>query len=809
MEDNLNENLGAGKQGNANDNAYDAESIKVLKGLDAVRKRPGMYIGDTDDGTGLHHMVYEVLDNAIDEALAGYCDKTEVILNPDNSVTVIDNGRGIPTDIHKTEGVSAAEVIMTELHAGGKFDQNSYKVSGGLHGVGVSVVNALSDVLDLRIWRDGKEHYMQFRQGVPVAPLKVVGDANGKRGTSVTFLASKETFKNVVYSFETLEHRMRELAFLNSGVRLVLKDNRGVEPKEVDLCYAGGIKEFVKFLNTSKNTLQSETFAATGEKDGMTVDIAMEWTDSYHENCLCFTNNIPQRDGGTHLAGLRAALTRTINNYAAESGLTKKEKVELNGEDMREGLTCVLSVKVPDPKFSSQTKDKLVSSEVRPVVEQIVSDKLAQWLEEHPTDAKQIIGKVVEAAAAREAARKARELTRRKGALDMASLPGKLADCQSKDPAESEIFIVEGDSAGGSAKQGRNRTTQAILPLRGKILNVERARFDRMLSSAEVGTMVTAFGTGIGRDDFNADKCRYHKIIIMTDADVDGAHIRTLLLTFFFRQMPELIERGYIYIAQPPLYRAKRGNSEIYLKDDKEMEDYLINVGTTDAVLTLASGSQVAGRDLVAMAEKARIARQLIDKIASRIPAKLLEQMAIEGLFDENATVDAGFSTRLDTMEAEYERGWHVEKKDSKIVFARTLRGVTETFEVDAALIGCAEARMLNDMRTELLDTYDKPATFKTKDAEFKITGPVSLIETIYKIGKKGIAINRYKGLGEMNPEQLWETTLDPNSRRLLQVKVTRQDAAESAFATLMGDVVEPRREFIQQNALNVVNLDI
>ncbi len=809
MEDNLNENLGAGKQGNANDNAYDAESIKVLKGLDAVRKRPGMYIGDTDDGTGLHHMVYEVLDNAIDEALAGYCDKTEVILNPDNSVTVIDNGRGIPTDIHKTEGVSAAEVIMTELHAGGKFDQNSYKVSGGLHGVGVSVVNALSDVLDLRIWRDGKEHYMQFRQGVPVAPLKVVGDANGKRGTSVTFLASKETFKNVVYSFETLEHRMRELAFLNSGVRLVLKDNRGVEPKEVDLCYAGGIKEFVKFLNTSKNTLQSETFAATGEKDGMTVDIAMEWTDSYHENCLCFTNNIPQRDGGTHLAGLRAALTRTINNYAAESGLTKKEKVELNGEDMREGLTCVLSVKVPDPKFSSQTKDKLVSSEVRPVVEQIVSDKLAQWLEEHPTDAKQIIGKVVEAAAAREAARKARELTRRKGALDMASLPGKLADCQSKDPAESEIFIVEGDSAGGSAKQGRNRTTQAILPLRGKILNVERARFDRMLSSAEVGTMVTAFGTGIGRDDFNADKCRYHKIIIMTDADVDGAHIRTLLLTFFFRQMPELIERGYIYIAQPPLYRAKRGNSEIYLKDDKEMEDYLINVGTTDAVLTLASGSQVAGRDLVAMAEKARIARQLIDKIASRIPAKLLEQMAIEGLFDENATVDAGFSTRLDTMEAEYERGWHVEKKDGKIVFARTLRGVTETFEVDAALIGCAEARMLNDMRTELLDTYDKPATFKTKDAEFKITGPVSLIETIYKIGKKGIAINRYKGLGEMNPEQLWETTLDPNSRRLLQVKVTRQDAAESAFATLMGDVVEPRREFIQQNALNVVNLDI
>ena len=806
--ENIND-LEPGKSGNPEDKAYDAESIKVLKGLDAVRKRPGMYIGDTDDGTGLHHMVYEVLDNAIDEALAGYCDKTEVILNPDGSVTVIDNGRGIPTDIHKTEGVSAAEVIMTELHAGGKFDQNSYKVSGGLHGVGVSVVNALSERLDLRIWRDGKEHYMQFKNGVPVAPLAVVGEANGKRGTSVTFLPSKETFKTIEFDFTTLEHRMRELAFLNSGVRLILIDRRSSEEKRVDLCYEGGIKEFVKYLNQSKNSLQSEEFSATGEKDGITVDIAMEWTDGYHETCLCFTNNIPQRDGGTHLAGLRAALTRTINNYAAESGLTKKEKVELNGEDMREGLTCVLSVKVPDPKFSSQTKDKLVSSEVRPVVESVISDKLEQWLEEHPADAKQIIGKVVEAAAAREAARKARELTRRKGALDMASLPGKLADCQEKDPALSEIFIVEGDSAGGSAKQGRNRATQAILPLRGKILNVERARFDRMLSSAEVGTMVTAFGTGIGRDDFNADKCRYHKIIIMTDADVDGAHIRTLLLTFFFRQMPELIERGYIYIAQPPLYRAKRGNSEIYLKDDKEMEEYLINIGTNDAVLVMGDGTQIAGADLVHRAEQARTARQLIVNMAKHVPPRILEQMAIEGLFSPDVDFNPNFVERLDAIEPEYERGWKAEHNNNQFVFSRTLRGVTEKCVVDEATLICAEARCLDEMRADLKEFYTQKALLKTKDAEYPITGPISLIDTIYKIGKKGIAINRYKGLGEMNPEQLWETTLDPNSRHLLQVKIPHQGETDQVFSTLMGDVVEPRRDFIQENALNVVNLDI
>ena len=789
---------------------YDAESIKVLKGLDAVRKRPGMYIGDTDDGTGLHHMVYEVLDNAIDESLAGYCDKTEVILNADGSVTVSDNGRGIPTGIHKTEGVSAAEVIMTQLHAGGKFDQNSYKVSGGLHGVGVSVVNALSDRLDLRIWRDGKEHFIQFRNGVAVAPLKEVGEANGRRGTSVTFWPSKETFKSVEFDFGTLEQRIRELAFLSSGVRLVLIDKRTSDGKELDFCYEGGIKEFVKFINKSKNPLQQETFEACGEKDGIVVDVAMEWTDGYHESCLCFTNNIPQRDGGTHLAGLRAALTRTINNYAAESGLTKKEKVELNGEDMREGLTCVLSVKVPDPKFSSQTKDKLVSSEVRPVVESVISDKLEQWLEEHPADAKNIIGKVVEAAAAREAARKARELTRRKGALDMASLPGKLADCQEKDPALSEIFIVEGDSAGGSAKQGRNRVNQAILPLRGKILNVERARFDRMLSSAEIGTLVTAFGTGIGRDDFNADKCRYHKIIIMTDADVDGAHIRTLLLTFFFRQMPELLERGYIYIAQPPLYRAKRGNSEIYLKDDKAMEDYLIQNGTTDAVLVMADGTQVAGEDLISRTQQARTATQLIARMAKNIPSRIIEQMAISGLLSTGTVYDDSFVQRLDALEAEYERGWHCEYNEEKgFTFRRTLRGVTEKFYLTKKQLETGEAVRLEEISAELKEFYEKPSILRTKDSEYRVTGPSSLIEAIYKQGKKGIAINRYKGLGEMNPEQLWETTLDPNARHLLQVKVPHLDQAEAVFSTLMGDVVEPRRDFIQENALNVVNLDI
>ena len=790
--------------------AYNADSIKVLHGLEAVRKRPGMYIGDTDDGTGLHHMVYEVLDNSIDEALAGYCSRVDVILNGDGSVTVIDDGRGMPVDTHKEEGVSAAEVIMTQLHAGGKFDNNSYKVSGGLHGVGVSCVNALSDWLDLTIWRNDKEYYARFSDGNTVKHLEEVGEAVGKHGTKVTFHPSAEIFTVTEFNFDTLEHRMWELAFLNSGVHLRLIDNRSGEPKEIDMEYEGGIKEFVKYLDASKNSLHGEPFFLRGEENGITVEVSMEWTDSYHETCLCFTNNIPQRDGGTHLAGLRGALTRTVNNYAVSSGLAKKEKVELSGEDMREGLTVVLSVKVPDPKFSSQTKDKLVSSEVRPVVEGIVGDKLGQWFEEHPTEARLVISKVVEAAAAREAARKARELTRRKGALDMASLPGKLADCQSRDPADSEVFIVEGDSAGGSAKQGRDRAHQAILPLRGKILNVERARFDKMLSSAEIGTIVTALGTGIGRDDFNADKCRYHKIIFMTDADVDGAHIRTLLMTFFFRQMPELIERGYVYIAQPPLYRAKRGNSETYLKDDAAMEEYLINAGTEGAVLQRADGQQIAGADLVARVEQARIARNLITGISHRVPARLIEQMAVAGLFGGGTVYDDTFAQRLDAMEPEYERGWHCAFNDkNEFVFTRTLRGVTETHVVDETLMNSTEARQLAKMAAELREFYTQPSVLKVKDEEYTVHGPVSLAEAVFKVGRKGVAINRYKGLGEMNPEQLWETTLDPNNRRLLQVKITHQDEAEQVFSTLMGDVVEPRRDFIQTNALDVANLDI
>jgi len=797
---------------------YGADSIKVLRGLDAVRKRPGMYIGDTDDGSGLHHMVYEVVDNAIDEALAGYANLVEVVLNSDGSCTVRDNGRGIPTDIHKEEGVSAAEVIMTQLHAGGKFDQNSYKVSGGLHGVGVSVVNALSEFLDLRIWRSGKEHKMRFRMGDAEAPLAVVGDCGDQSGTEVTFLPSTTIFTKVEFDFSTLEHRLRELAFLNSGVRLWLRDQRHPEEVVTELHYEGGIEAFVRYLDRSKTALHEPPIAVSGEKDGITVEVAMEWTDSYHESQLCFTNNIPQRDGGTHLAGFRAALTRTINTYANESGIAKKEKVNLSGDDMREGLTCVLSVKVPDPKFSSQTKDKLVSSEVRPVVENIVSEKLAEWFEEHPQEARKVVTKVVEAAAAREAARKARELTRRKGVLDIATLPGKLADCQERDPALSELFIVEGDSAGGSAKQGRNRANQAILPLKGKILNVERARFDKMLSSAEIGTLIAALGTGIGREDFNIDKTRYHKIIIMTDADVDGSHIRTLLLTFFFRQMPQIIEKGYLYIAQPPLYRAKRGQSEVYLKDERAMEEYLLDGGLGDAVLRLASGAQVGGADLRGLAETARNVRNLVHPLTRRAPLKLIEQAAITGALNASLLTDGitgqamadALATRLNALETALEQGWTGQWSEGEgLFFSRTLRGVTETHGLDAAVLRSQEARKLADMAASLRETFDQPATMVAKDKETRIDGPVALVSAIMDQGKKGISIQRYKGLGEMNPEQLWETTLDPQARSLLQVKVAHVDEAEEVFSTLMGDIVEPRRDFIQTNALKVSNLDV
>jgi len=803
--------------GNGN-GTYGAESIKVLKGLDAVRKRPGMYIGDTDDGSGLHHMVYEVVDNAIDEALAGHATHVTVTLNADGSCTVTDNGRGIPTDIHPSEGVSAAEVIMTQLHAGGKFDQNSYKVSGGLHGVGVSVVNALSVKLKLTIFRDDKEHFMSFTHGEPDAPLKVVGDAPGRRGTEVTFLPSTDTFTKTEFDLGTLEHRLRELAFLNSGVRIILTDKRGVEDKVIELFYEGGIAAFVRYLDRTKQAVLPEPIMIHGEKDGITVDCALWWNDSYHENVLSFTNNIPQRDGGTHLAGFRGALTRVVNNYANDSGIAKKEKVQLTGDDAREALTCVLSVKVPDPKFSSQTKDKLVSSEVRPVVENLVNEQLGAWFEEHPSEARAIVSKVVEAAAAREAARKARELTRRKGALDISSLPGKLADCQERDPSKSEIFIVEGDSAGGSAKQARHRENQAVLPLRGKILNVERARFDKMLGSAEIGTLITALGTGIGREEFNADKLRYHKIIIMTDADVDGAHIRTLLLTFFYRQMPEVIERGHLYIAQPPLYKVKRGSSEQYLKDSKALEDYLVNTGLENTTLVLADGTERAGQDLRAIVEEALSVRAALDALHARYPRPLIEQAAIAGVLNPEvlsnneraADAAAYIARRLDVIADETERGWAGEPTtDGGLSFTRDVRGVKEVWTLDGKLIGSADALRLDRKSAHLQEIYERPAKLRRKDGENVIHGPTSLLDAVFAFGRKGITMQRYKGLGEMNPEQLWETTLDPNVRTLLRVKVAELDEADDIFTKLMGDVVEPRRDFIRENALNVANLDV
>lgn len=800
---------------------YDADSIKVLKGLDAVRKRPGMYIGDTDDGSGLHHMVYEVVDNGIDEVLAGHADFVQVKIHADSSVSVRDNGRGIPVDMHAGEGVSAAEVIMTQLHAGGKFDQNSYKVSGGLHGVGVSVVNALSDWLELRIWRNGKEHYVRFERGDTVEPLVVVGDAPGESGTEVRFMASAKTthpdgtFSNLDYSFKTLENRLRELAFLNSGVRIILEDERHAEVLRTELFYEGGVREFVKYLDRSKTAVMPQPIFITGERGGIGVEVAMWWNDSYHETVLPFTNNIPQRDGGTHMAGFRGALTRVITKYAQDSGIAKKEKVDFTGDDAREGLTCVLSVKVPDPKFSSQTKDKLVSSEVRPAVEGLVGEKLSEWFEENPAEARQIVGKIIEAALAREAARKARELTRRKTAMDVASLPGKLADCQEKDPALSELFIVEGDSAGGSAKQGRSRQNQAVLPLRGKILNVERARFDRMLSSDQIGTLITALGTGIGRDEFSLKKLRYHKIVIMTDADVDGAHIRTLLLTFFFRQMPELIEGGHLYIAQPPLYKVGRGRSEVYLKNEAALEDYLVQQGVDGATLRLASGEEITGNDLTRVVEEARQARRLLRAYPTHYPPHITEQAAIAGALvpgridqDAQGTADA-VAARLDLIAEEYERGWQGRPtQDAGIRLSRTLRGVEENRSLDGQMLRGVESRRLAEMTQALQDIYDRPARLIRKDRDQPIFGPLGLLQAVFLEGEKGLSLQRYKGLGEMNPEQLWETTLDPVARTMLQVRIEDVAEAEDLFTKLMGDVVEPRREFIQQNALNVENLD-
>ena len=795
----------------SDDTDYGAESIKVLKGLDAVRKRPGMYIGDTDDGSGLHHMVYEAVDNAIDEALAGHATQVDVILNPDVSCTVRDNGRGIPTGMH-SEGVSTPEVVMTQLHAGGKFDQNSYKVSGGLHGVGVSVVNALSTWLKLTIWRDGQEHFIEFRDGVAVAPLKVVGESNGKRGTEVSFLPSTETFTMVEFDFATLEHRLRELAFLNSGVLIALSDMRHAVEKREEMIYDGGVEAFVKYLDRNKSPLIPKPLMIKAEREGITVECALWWNDAYHESVLCFTNNIPQRDGGTHLAGFRGALTRQVTQYADTLGTTRKEKVVLTGDDCREGLTAVLSVKVPDPKFSSQTKDKLVSSEVRPVVENVVNQALQDWFEIHPQEARVIVGKVVEAAAAREAARKARDLTRRKGALDISSLPGKLADCQERDPAKSELFIVEGDSAGGSAKQGRNREFQAVLPLRGKILNVERARFDKMLGSQEIGTLITALGTGIGRDEFNADKLRYHKIIIMTDADVDGSHIRTLLLTFFFRQMEELIRRGYIYIAQPPLYKVNRGKSEQYLKDERALEDYLISTGVEEAVLKLASGEERAGEDLQKLVEEARNIRNTLNGLHSRYNRQVVEQAAILGVLNsaifgdpEKAKAAAPFiAKRMNVLAEETERGWEgTFTEDAGFVFTRTVRGVQSVAIIDHALLGSADARKLDEYAVSLQKVYEKPGALRRKDESWPIHGPVALFEAITGAGRKGISMQRYKGLGEMNPEQLWETTLDVNARSLLQVRIKEVDEANVLFDQLMGDLVEPRRQFIQDNALS------
>ncbi len=803
-----------------NNTDYDADSIKVLKGLDAVRKRPGMYIGDTDDGSGLHHMVYEVLDNSIDESLAGHCDLIQVKLLNDGSVTISDNGRGIPVDIHPEEGVSAAEVIMTQLHAGGKFDNNSYKVSGGLHGVGISVVNALSETLVLTIYRNEKIYEINFKNGVATDRLKIVGEDNQKTGTEINFKPSKETFTKCNFDYQTLEHRIRELAFLNSGVHIDLIDQRETDEKKVSFFYEGGLKAYIEYLNRSRNAIH-EVIATTHEKEGITVDISMEWTDGYHETTLCFTNNIPQRDGGTHLAGFRAALTRVINSYSINSGIAKKEKLQLSGEDCREGLTTVLSLKIPDPKFSSQTKDKLVSSEVRPVVEQLVSESLNQWFDEHPTEAKKIVAKAYEAASAREAAKRARELTRRKGVMDIASLPGKLADCQEKDPAKSEIFLVEGDSAGGSAKQGRDRSNQAILPLRGKILNVERARVDKMLSSAEIGTLITAIGAGVGNSEIDIEKARYHKIIIMTDADVDGSHIRTLLLTFFFRHMRPLVDAGYLYIAQPPLFRAKHGQSEVYLKDQVALDDYLIQSGIKDISLSIGDRETIYGEDLRASVEKSIFAKRIIDNVSKKLGfPEIISQLAILGLLNfklfENDNNLLKITERLNILSSNVSNDWTATYKlnsenDNKkfIEISRVNRGVKDALIISEEDLNSEEIKALDKMKEFLRSHFLSKCIFNSNTESYQLNGPLDLAKRVTDLGKKGSQVNRYKGLGEMNPVQLWETTLDPNARFLLQVKVENEGDAEETFSTLMGETVEHRRAFIQDNALKVSNLDI
>ena len=815
---------------------YSSDSIKVLKGLEAVRKRPGMYIGDTDDGSGLHQMIYEVLDNSIDEALAGFCDKIEVILNADGTATITDNGRGIPVDLHKTEKIPAAQLIMTELHAGGKFDQNSYKVSGGLHGVGVSVVNALSENLILEINRDSKVYNLEFENGEVTKELNIIGsskkiDNNFFTGTKITFLPTTKIFKDINFNFKAIEKRLRELAFLNTGVSIFLTDKRQSEDKNINFKYDGGIKEYVKYLNQGKNLINPDPIFFNGEKNNISIECSLQWTDSYHENTICFTNNIIQRDGGTHLAGFRGALTRSIVNYINKSTKTSKN---ITGEDAREGLTCIISVKLPDPKFSSQTKDKLVSSEVRPVIESTSLNKLEQWIEENPTEIKKVIDKIVEASNAREAARKARELTRRKTGLESTSLPGKLADCQEKNPELSELFIVEGDSAGGSAKQGRDRKNQAILPLRGKILNVERANDKQVLTSNEIGALITAIGAGVGNpiDDNNLDKLegkfdisrmRYHKIIIMTDADVDGSHIRTLLLTFFYRHMKPIIDSGRLYIAQPPLYRLKKGNSTVYKKDDSDLEDYLIEEGLKNTTFSNIQNSQVAGKELKRIIYLSKKTKSLVMPLLRRVDnSDIIEHSAIvraldlRNLKDENIGQEIAkyLQQRLNLISDISQKNWTVIYKNASIIFERTIRGFTEKYKIDQNFVVTPEAKALNELKNELMENFYRLketgcGVLDHKNEEFKIFGPLNLIDKILDIGKSGLQINRYKGLGEMNPDQLWETTLDQNERILLSVKINEIDAANKTFEDLMGGETDARKKFIAENSLKVANLDI